>query len=269
VTDGRTIPTRSGATLVVVPDGHTLADAAADHIVTTIAGAIDRRTVAHVALTGGSTPGPVYRRLAVPPRRDAVPWGRVHLWWGDDRFVARSDPHSNVWIADRHLFAAPDGRPGVPIPPRQVHRFRCDEAIASGRGPDDCAAAYADELRAVVGPGPGGWPVFDLLIVGIGTDGHLLSVFPESPAFHSPDWAIGIPAPTHTGPHLPRLTLNPAVVVAARSVLALVPGAGKADILAAIFGGESDVQHQPARLALRPGATWIVDEEAATGLSFV
>jgi 6-phosphogluconolactonase len=267
LTHSRAIRTRSGATLLVVPDGPALAEAAADRIVTSIAGAIDARTVAHVALTGGSTPAAIFDRLAVPPRRDVVPWGRVHLWWGDDRFVARSDPLSNVRVADRHLFTAPDGGPGIPVLAQQVHPFRCDDAIAAGLGPDACASAYASELRAVIRPGAGGWPAFDLLLVGLGSDGHLLSVFPDSDAFGSDDWAIGIPAPTHIGPQVPRVTLNPAVVAAARKVLVTVLGAGKAEILAVIFGEGSDERHLPARLALRPGATWIVDEAAASGLS--
>jgi 6-phosphogluconolactonase len=266
--------TRSGASLVVVPDGPALAEAAADRIVASLVDALHARTVAHVALTGGSTPAAVFDRLAVPPRRDAVPWERVHLWWGDDRFVARSDPLSNVWIADRHLLTTPDGEPGIPVPARQVHPFQCDDAIAAGLGPDACAAAYADELRAVMGPGPGDWPesgdwpVFDLLLVGIGSDGHLLSVFPGSAAFESDGWAVAIPAPTHISPHVPRVTLNPAVVAAARTVLATVLDAGKAEILAAIFGDGTDERHLPARLALRPGAIWIVDEAATSGLSF-
>jgi 6-phosphogluconolactonase len=268
VTDGRVVRTRSGASIVIVRDGPALAEAAADRIVTTIVGAIEVRSVAHVALTGGSTPAAVLRRLAAQPRRGAVPWERVHLWWGDDRFVARSDSLSNVRIADRHLFAAPHGGPGIAIPARQVHPFRCDDAIAAGHGPDGCAAAYADELRAVIGPGPAGWPVFDLLIVGIGSDGHLLSVFPGSAAFGSDQWAVGIPAPAHIGPHVPRVTLNPAVVAAARIVIALVAGAGKAEIVAAIFSEGTDERHLPARLALRPGAVWIVDGAAASRLSF-
>jgi 6-phosphogluconolactonase len=271
VTEGGAIRTRSGASLVVVPDGLALAEAAADRIVASIVDAIDARTdaraLAHVALTGGSTPAAIFQRLAVPPRRDAVPWERVHLWWGDDRFVARSDPLSNAWIADRHLFRAPDGGPGIPVPARQVHPFRCGDTIAAGLGPDACAAAYADELRAVIGPGSGDWPAFDLLLVGIGPDGHLLSVFPDSAAFGSDGWAVGIPAPTHIGPHVPRVTLNPAVVAAARTVLATVAGASKAEILAAVFAEGSDERHLPARLALRPGAIWIVDEAAASGLS--
>ena len=130
------------------------------------------------------------------------------------------------------------GRPaGVPIPLDQVHPFPTGEAIGGGRGPAWCAATLADELRS---DGPAatedGWPAFDLLLLGVGSDGHLLSVFPGSPALDSTELAMAIPAPTHIGPHVERVTLNPAVVGAARQVLVVVTGTAKAAVLAEIFG---------------------------------
>ena len=259
---------RVGPAVVVLPDGPTLARHAAEHIVTTAGAAVRERNEAHVALTGGSSPSEVYRILAAPPLRDRVPWGRVHLWWGDDRFVPRDDPRSNVFIADRDLLPSGTGRSGIPIPTRNVHPFPCAETIAAGGDADSCAAGYAAELRRLVPIDPAGWPVFDLLLVGIGADGHLLSVFPGSAAFDRPEWAVGIPAPTHTEPRVARVTLNPAVVASARAVLAIVRGAGKAAIVAAIFGPQRDPQRWPAQLALRRGATWLLDAAAAALLPF-
>ena len=128
------------------------------------------------------------------------------------------------------------------------------------------ANALANELAAAELPSRDGWPVLDLVVVGIGGDGHLLSVFPGSAAFDATAWAVAIPAPTHIEPHVERVTLNPAVLGAAREVLAVVTGGGKADILADIFGPLHDPRRWPAQLARRPGATWIVDKAAAARL---
>ena len=111
-----------------------------------------------------------------------------------------------------------------------------------------------------------GWPAFDLMLLGVGDDGHILSVFPGSPALDATELALAIPAPTHIGPHLERVTLNPALVGAAVGVLVVVTGADKAATIGAIFGTDRDPRRWPAQLALRAGATWILDEAAAGGL---
>jgi len=257
----------AGAELVVVPDPEALAEQAADRIRHAIGGAVQARGVAHLALTGGSTAAGVFRALAAPPLRDAVPWRHVHLWWGDERFVPRHDPLSNVRTADQFLLSGPDGRPGIPIPAGQVHPVPCDEALAAGRDADACAADYARELRALLPVDDAGWPVFDLVLAGIGSDGHVLSVFPGSAAFGRREWAVGVPAPDHIEPHVARVTLNPAVIGAARAVLTMAQGTGKAAILAAIFGPQRDPLRWPAQLALRSGATWILDRAAAGELT--
>ena len=126
---------------------------------------------------------------------------------------------------------------------------------------------YADELRAAGLPEVDGWPSFDLLFLGIGGDGHLLSVFPGSPALDSAELGLGIPAPTHIEPHVERVTLNPAIVGAAQAVAdRRVQGGDKAAAVAAIFGSERDPRRWPGQLARRSGATWILDEAAAAGL---
>lgn len=260
--------------IVVVADPDAGAIEAAARIAAILADAIEVRARADWATTGGSTPVGVYKRLAAQPLVDAVPWAAVQVWWGDDRYVPRDHPLSNVkpfddvfvGIAEGEEGTGGAGYPGAPIPVENIHPFPTGEAIGHSRGASWCAAALAEELRAVGPREADGWPVFDLMLLGIGPDGHLLSVFPGSAAFDSTDLAMAIPAPTHVEPHVERVTLNPAVIEAAREVVVVVYGAEKAALLARIFGPERDPRRWPAQVARRPGATWIVDQAAAASL---
>jgi 6-phosphogluconolactonase len=263
------------AGIVVVADPDEAASAAAERIATVLAEAVGRRGRADWATTGGSSVVGIYRRLVARPLRDAVPWDDVHVWWGDDRYVPRDHPLSNVKPFDDILLAiglteegVAGGRwPRVALPPANLHPFRTGEAIGAGRGPAWCAAALADELVRAHLPPDGAWPAFDLLLLGVGADAHVLSVFPGSAALRSADLAMAIPAPTHIEPHVERVTLNPAIVGAARRVLVVAGGEAKAPVLGDIFGATRDPARWPAQLARRPGSTWILDRAAAAGLS--
>jgi 6-phosphogluconolactonase len=260
--------------IVVVADPTAGAIEAAARVVASLASAIEVRGRADWATTGGSTPVGIYQRLIAPPLLEAVPWAVVHAWWGDDRFVPRDHPLSNVKAFDDVMLGISGaeegtvggGYPGVPLPVENVHPFPTGEAIGEGRGAAWCAAAMADELRAAELPDVDGWPAFDLMLLGIGDDGHLLSVFPGSSAFDSSELALAIPAPTHIEPHVERVTLNPAVVGAARDVLVVVYGADKAEVIARILGPDRDPRRWPAQITRRAGTTWILDEAAAGGL---
>ena len=205
--------------LVIVEDPAAGAAIAADRIARTLTDAVAARGRADWATTGGSTPVAIYRRLSAPPLDETVPWADVHVWWGDDRFVPRDHPASNVKAFDdvmlgigaREEGTAGADRLGVPLQVDHVHPFPTGEAIGEARGAAWCAAELAGELRAAGLDDQDGWPVFDLMFLGIGPDGHLLSVFPGSPALDSPDLALAIPAPTHIEPQIERVTLNPAV----------------------------------------------------------
>lgn len=260
------------ATIQVATDAGAADALAAEYIARALIEAVARRGRADWATTGGSTPAGIYRRLVEEPLRSAVPWPAVHVWWGDDRFVPRDHPASNVKALDDILIGVEGdsinepSRHGVPLPVANLHPFRTTEAIGGAHGAAWCAAALADELRGAGLEEADGWPVFDLMFLGIGPDGHLLSVFPNSPALDSTELALAIPAPTHVEPHIERVTLNPAVVGAARDVLMVAHGADKAAMLADVLGPVSDPRRWPGQLALRAGATWILDEAAAARL---
>ena len=260
--------------LVIVSDPEAGAVEAAARIATILADAVAARARADWATTGGSTPIGIYRRIGTPPLVDAVPWAAVHVWWGDERYVPRDHPLSNVKPFDDVLLGvsgaeegtAGGGHPGIPMPLENLHAFPTGEAIGEARGPGWCAAVLADELRGAGLDERDGWPVLDLLLLGVGPDGHVLSVFPGSVAFDSIELAMAIPAPSHVEPHVERVTLNPAVIGVARQEIVVAYGADKAAVIAQILGPERDPRRWPAQLARRDEATWIIDEAAAASL---
>jgi len=264
--------------VVVLADEAMIAAEAAERIVTALASAVAERGRADWATTGGSMAPPIYRRLAAEPLRDAIPWPAVHVWWGDDRFVPRDHPLSNVKPLDDILLAvaamegcqvgsASTGAPRpVPLPVENLHPFPTGAAIGGSRDASWCAAQLGAEL-GTAGPGfVDGWPVFDLVLLGIGADGHLLSVFPGSDAFDSREVALAIPAPSHLEPHVERVTLNPGVLSVARSILVVAAGAAKAAVVGGALRGGRDPRSLPARLARTANAVWIVDDAAGSEL---
>ena len=265
----------SDAEVVVGADPAACTALVADRIAQILSDAVTERCRAHWATTGGSSSVGIYRRLADPAVVGGIPWADLHVWWGDDRFVPRDHPLSNVkpfddgllGIGQREAGSAGDAAAGVPIPLDQVHPFPTTEAIGRTLGAGWCASTLASSLQDAGLETVDGWPAFDLLLLGIGRDGHLLSVFPGSSAFDAPELGLAIPAPTHIEPHVERVTLNPAIIGAARTVLVVAYGSEKAPVIADILDGDGDPRELPARLAARTGATWILDEAAAARLS--
>jgi 6-phosphogluconolactonase len=251
--------------------GSTPADAAAlaaGRLAAAIAAAIARRDRADIAVTGGSTAPALYRALLARPLRDGIAWDRLHLWFGDDRFVPRRDQDSNLTAVDAVLLAGDPaaGLDPAPLPPGNVHPVPVDATLAAGGGPAEAAAAYEAELRAALPVDPWGRPVFDAIVVGIGPDGHLLSIFPGSAAFDAPGWVVPVPAPGHVAPHRARVSLTPGALDATGALLPLAFGPGKAAILAEVLVGPRDERRLPAQRARRSGATWILDAAAAGSL---
>ena len=273
----------SGEAILVRPDPEACALTAAELIAQVLNDAVAARGVAHWATTGGSTPAAIYRHLAVAPLRDAIPWESVHLWWGDDRFVPSDHMLSNFQVATSDLLdvGALSGQSGTggsgadvfsgrtagaPIHAGNVHPVPAGQAIGRGEGPAWAAESYATELLSQGPEFVDGVPAFDLVLVGVGADGHVLSVFPGSETFDAREPVLAVPAPTHVEPHVARVTLHPRVLGVAGTVLVVAHGAAKADILADVLGDQLDERRWPAQLARRAGATWILDEAAAARL---
>jgi 6-phosphogluconolactonase len=249
------------ASTSVLQDPASLALAAAQAFVRAAADAISATGRFAVALSGGSTPAPLYSLLAAAPFRSKVDWPRVHVFFSDERCVPPDDPASNYGLAHGALLAH------VPIPPAQVHRIPGEDPPASA------AAASEAALRAAFAT-PSGPPRtapgsrFDLVLLGLGADGHTASLFPGSPALHeSSRWAAAVsgPGPSATGSTLRRVTLTPLLLNAAAEVLFLVTGASKAATVARVLEGPRDPTSLPAQSIVPASGRvrWLLDAPAA------
>lgn len=275
---------RAETELVVLDDPPGVAHEAARRLVAALDVAIAERGEAHIALTGGSSALELYRELVKPAWRRAVAWDRVHLWWGDERFVPVDHPDSNTGLAYAVLLAmaARTGEsgmgaqavdvdagdfPGLPILAENVHPIEVDETLSESDPGDLTALMYAEELARTLPRGRGGLPAFDVMLLGVGEDGHILSVFPDSEVLaHDAPLVAFVTAPQHIGPRHPRITLNPRLVKAAPTVIVMVTGEAKAEVIAEVLAGRRDPRRLPAQLAVRSNAAWLLDRAAAARL---
>jgi 6-phosphogluconolactonase len=269
------------ADLRVLPTEQDVARAAAERLADVLARAIAARRIAHLALTGGSSAIALYRELRLPAWRARLDWQQVHMWWGDERFVPPDHPESNAGLANRLLLAiAPrsgesgtggegtdveaGALPGLVLDPDHVHPVEVDEAAGAVDGPERAAVVYAREMARWLPLTDDGTPVFDVILAGLGPDGHVMSIFPGSPALapRAPI-AMGVPAPEHVEPRLPRVTLSARVLPVAHQVIVMAFGASKATVVGHVLGGRRDLQRWPAQSALLPNALWLLDRAAA------
>lgn len=243
----------------IVEDAAALARAAAREFVARAREAVEARGSFFVALSGGSTPNAVYSLLADPAGEfyGQVQWDRVHVFWGDERFVAPDHRDSNYRAARAALLSR------VPIPEGQVHRVRTEFAAASKSAED-----YAHVLRVFFRLKAGGLPRFDLIFLGMGADGHTASLFPGSAAARERERLVVAEKPE--GKDAWRVTLTLPVLNAASRVVFLVSGESKAAALRAVLEGPPLPESLPAQ-AVRPkdaGALlWLVDRAAAGQLA--
>lgn len=283
MTGGRADPGEPSVSVFATADE--AAHDAAHRIAGALADAVATRGRADWATTGGSTPVGIYRALREPEFRDHVPWADVHVWWGDDRFVPRDHPLSNVLAFDQVLLDAAalgdlsgsgedvvsvelGAVAAVRMEASHVHAMPIGVAIGEGRPGSWVAEAYEAELRGADLPlDENGFPAFDVVFAGIGGDGHVLSAFPGSTVFDDGGWVKAVPAPQHIEPHVERVSLNPAIFAATRLPLIVILGGSKRDIVATLLGPERDPTRWPAQLARRAGAEWLLDADAGAGLT--
>ena len=221
---------------------------AAEVVTRTIGDVVRSAGRCSLVLAGGSTPRPLYALLA-SRFREKIPWDRVHLFWGDERYVAHDHADSNYRMAKEALLDL------VPCPARNIHPMRTDFA-----DPDAAARDYESTLGEYFS---GADPRFDVVLLGLGDDGHTASLFPGSPALEERErWVVAAAAPVEPRR---RLTLTLPVLTRAMQTHLLVTGAGKARVVRRVLTGSADVHRHPAA-ALAHGAmpvTWWLDHDAA------
>jgi len=228
---------------------------AAEHFVRQARGAVRTRGGFTAALAGGSTPKAFYGLLGSrrgAPFRARVPWGTTHFFWGDERHVPPDHPDSNYRMANEAMLSR------VPVAPQNVHRIQAEN-------PDAALAAdeYTEELRRFFRLGAGQFPRFDLILLGMGPDGHTASLFPGTDAVQEQKKLVT--APWVEAFRTYRITLTPPVLNNAASVIFLVSGKEKAETLREVLQGEFQPYRFPAQI-IRPTngrLLWLVDRAAA------
>ena len=229
-------------------------EAAAKGFTARAAEAVSARGRFTAALSGGKTPVALYSLLAKAPFVSQIPWSHVHLFWGDERCVPPDHGDSNYRMTREFLLDH------VPIPPANVHR------MPGEMDPVEAAARYEKQLRDFFAPHGEALPVFDFILLGLGEDGHTASLFPGTRAIReSSRWVVGHHVDAHKGW---RITLTPPVINAARTVVFIAAGAGKAAVLKEILEGPFRPDTLPAQIVRPAGGNqlWMLDREAAAQL---
>ncbi|MYX27369.1 6-phosphogluconolactonase [Streptomyces sp. SID8381] len=245
--------------LVVHRDKDLMAQAAAARLITRIVDAQASTGSANVVLTGGRNGNGVLAALAAAPARDAIDWGRLDLWWGDERFLPEGDPERNVTQAREALLDS------VPLDPERVHVMPASDG-PYGADVEAAADAYAEELARVAGPeNHGAVPSFDVLMLGVGPDTHVASLFPEHPGVRETERTVigvhGSPKPPPT-----RISLTLPAIRSAREVWLLAAGEDKANAVAMALSGAGEIQAPAAGAQGRTRTLWLLDTAAAAQL---
>jgi 6-phosphogluconolactonase len=239
--------------IIIVADEDALARAVAERFLAQAAASLAARGSFFVSLAGGSTPKAAYALIA-SAYGDALDWGRVRFFFGDERCVPPDDDESNYKMANSRLFAP------LGISASHVFRIRGEDEPAAA------AAAYAETLKNEVPKNPEGTPAFDLVMLGLGPDGHTASLFPGSDPFEGDGLLVRAPFVEKFGTH--RITLTPRVLNAATMIEVATAGPTKTAALAAVLEGPYDPRSLPAQV-LRPvpgRLVWLVDAAAAADL---
>jgi len=232
-------------TLKTFPDPATLAAGFADDFAAWTQ-SLDQPTIT-VALSGGSTPKILFQRWA-DPDADKIDWSRIHFFWGDERCVPPTDPESNYGVADE-LFFSP-----AKIPRENIHRVHGEAAPAEER------VRYEQQIRKIVAQADNGLPQFDLVLLGMGDDGHTASIFPHESEFLNSSRICEVA--THPQSQQQRITLTGPVINQAKKVVFLITGAGKANVLGEVLGKRGDFESYPASHIDADDVCFYLDEAA-------
>ncbi len=237
--------------VITLPHIEAIIEEAASRWVQIARSAVEERGAFRIALSGGSTPRPLYLLMASDPYREQVPWEKTYVFWTDERRVPPSHPDSNYRLAAETLLRH------VPIPREQIFRMDGEELAGSA------AREYTEAIRRHFGLGFRDWPRFDLMLLGMGRDGHTASIFPGTRAASDLSNMVVV----YEVPQLraERMTLTLPVINNARHILFLVTGEDKAEALQAVLYGERRPSTYPAQ-AVKPvdgTLTWLVDTAAA------
>ncbi len=235
----------------IFKDPSSQTNAAIDLFISLAQAAIEERGRFSAALSGGSTPSGLYAGLAEPEHRDMLDWTHVHLFFGDERHVPPDHPNSNFNMVQEKLFSK------IPIPQNNVHR------VMAELDPRLAAFNYEDQLRRFF---VGEWPRFDLVLLGMGDDGHTASLFPRTAGLNEEQrWFIANFVP-NLGEW--RLTLSKNAINAARKIVVLVGGQSKAEMVAEVLSENNSQVKKPIQMIspVDGDCVWLLDREAAGSL---
>ncbi|MGB8064741.1 MAG: 6-phosphogluconolactonase [Candidatus Sulfotelmatobacter sp.] len=245
----------SSATIRILSTPQELFAAAAEEVIKATNEAVAERGRFAIALSGGSTPKSLYNLLATNART-VLPWDKMFFFWGDERHVPPTDPESNYRMTDEAMLAK------VPVPPGNVFRIPAENPDAAAVAED-----YEKTLRKFFKLDPDSVPRFDLILLGLGPDGHTASLFPGTAALHEKSRLVVANWVEKLKTH--RLSLTLPVLNAARCVAFLVSGTDKATVLKTVLEEDAPGEQYPAKL-VRPSdgnLVWLLDRAAASGLS--
>ena len=239
--------------IVITSNAERLAEKGAELMYNTAKKAVARKNSFAVAVSGGSTPRAMHRLLSQEPYRSDMPWQKTHFFWVDERMVPFDHPDSNFGAAQTDLISM------IPTPADQVY------PMPAMMHPEEGAGLYQAKLKTFFQDSGSLDPVFDLIILGIGTDGHTASLFPGQPSSQEPDrWVLSVKGGQ---PDVFRLTFTYAVLNSARHILFLVSGDAKAAVVKTLI---EDRQAQLPAAKIQPlngKITWLLDQKAASLLS--
>jgi 6-phosphogluconolactonase len=243
------------ATVQIFPDAQFLARAAAEHVIQVANEAVRERGLFSIVLSGGSTPQMLYHLLSTEPYSESIDWSKMHVFWGDERSVPPDSPESNYGRAKAVMLDA------LPVLPENIHRVHTEFK------PEQAAAAYEETLLEFFSSLPSlrerGQAGFDLVLLGMGEDGHTASLFPGTPAVEEKTrWVMAQYVDKLAAW---RITLTPALLNRAKKILFLVSGAGKSQVLQKVVYGSYQPERYPAQV-IQPeegDLVWLVDEDAA------